>query len=176
MKPMIYSFFLLLVVLCQILISPYQVLASPSLSSTTDSPTVFQLLEKQQELDGTTVTFSGEVIGQPIHDKKGVFVNVMDKEYNALGVYLHQSDLTQLTHFGRHGVRGDYIKVTGTFRQVCPDHGGDTDLHASFLTIVAKGRILKTPLVPQWKIILSIALLLVSIFLLFGKERPSWHK
>lgn len=168
------SFVIFLVIL--LVGSTQQAFGGPTISSSKEAYTVFQLLEKQQELDGTTITFSGEVIGQPIHDKKGVFVNVMDHEFNALGVYLNPSDLSQLKHFGRYSSRGDYIQVTGVFHKICLQHGGDTDLHATTVTIKKPGEAIPEKPITPVKWVISLLLPFLVLFLYLSKQAPNHHK
>ncbi len=135
-------------------------------------PTVFKLLEKQTELDGKKITFHGELIGQPIFDQHGVFVNVMDNEFNALGIYLDKNMLVKFTHYGRHGQKGDYVQTTGIFHKVCAVHGGDTDLHATEITVLKAGKSNPEPIIPTFKVVFCFILLVLAIVLyLSAKQR-----
>ena len=142
----------------------------PTLQSIPDFPTVFKLLEQQDRLDSKQISFHGEVVGQPIYEKKGVFVNVMDQEFNALGIYMDKSMVAKITHYGRYGTRGDFVKVSGIFHKVCTQHGGDTDLHADEIQILKKGEIIPKPKVSPVKIILSFLLPLIVLFLFLPKK------
>lgn len=172
-KKFIFTFLLITIFLTT---SINMVFGETTLRKTPDFPTVFKLLEKQSELDETEITFHGELIGQPIFEKKGVFVNVMDNEFNALGIYLLKTDLTKLTHYGRHGQKGDYIQVTGTFHKVCKQHGGDTDLHAKILSVVKPGETIPEPKIHSYKIALSVTLLLMVLGLFFLNYQPGTKK
>jgi hypothetical protein len=143
----------------------------PTLQSIPDFPTVFKLLEQQDNLDGKRISFQGELIGQAIYEKKGVFVNLMDQEFNALGIYMDKSFVKKFTHYGRHGTKGDFVKATGTFHKVCTQHGGDTDLHASEIQILKTGETIPEPKVSPVKITLSLLLPLLALFLFLHKKK-----
>jgi hypothetical protein len=166
------KFMILLLVISFFLITPVNlVFGEATLQKTPDFLTVFKLLEKQAELDGTEITFHGELIGQPIFEKMGVFVNIMDVEFNALGIYLPKKDLIKFNHYGRHGQKGDYIQVSGTFHKVCSQHGGDTDLHAKDITVITPGETIPEPTIPPYKIILGTTLILIVLYLFFSSRQ-----
>jgi len=155
-------------ILLILVISPLSpVRGEPAMQNYLEIPTVFQLLEKQTELDGEKITYQGEVIGQAIFEKKGVFVNVMDREFNALGIYLDKPDLSKITNFGRYGRKGDYIVVSGTFHKVCAQHGGDTDLHGDTITVIKKGYKLQEERLPISKIIICMLLIISTLLVYF---------
>lgn len=41
---------------------------------------------------------------------------------------------------GTYRQSGDRVQITGIFHRACPDHGGDVDIHATALHLVAKGQ------------------------------------
>jgi hypothetical protein len=96
------------------------------------------LIEKAKELDGVTVDFSGEVIGDAMARGDHVWINLSDGA-NAIGVWLPRGLLSSIRYLGSYGVRGDTLRVRGVFHKDCPDHGGDMDIHASAVFVVSEG-------------------------------------
>lgn len=45
----------------------------------------------------------------------------------------------EISFCGGYKGRGDTVRVTGVFHRACPEHGGDTDIHATTLLLVEKG-------------------------------------
>lgn len=151
-----------------LIFSPISIIkAESAFQNKLENMTVFQLLEKQTELDGKEISFDGEVIGQPIFDKNGVFINLMDHEFNALGVYLDKSMLTTINHYGRDGQKGDYVRVTGIFHKVCLQHGGDTDLHVTKLSMIKPGERFPSKRTPPLVIGIGIILPIVTFVLYY---------
>ncbi len=52
----------------------------------------------------------------------------------------------QIRFVGSYRYCGDRVLVIGTFHRACPEHGGDLDIHAVRLEVVAPGFEKKYPL------------------------------
>ncbi|MBI5498996.1 MAG: DNA-binding protein [Deltaproteobacteria bacterium] len=97
-----------------------------------------ELIEGASRMDGRTVEFRGEAIGDLMPRGDHVWLNVSDGQ-NTLGVWIASDALPPLRHVGRYDARGDVLDFQGVFHRACPEHGGDMDLHAETATIVTPG-------------------------------------
>ncbi len=96
------------------------------------------LVEKARELDGQTVEFAGEVIGEAMLRGDHAWLNVSDGA-NAIGLWVPSSLARKAKWFGSYRNTGDRVSVIGVFHRACPEHGGDMDIHVTDLTLVATG-------------------------------------
>ena len=96
------------------------------------------LIERASVLDGQQVVYTGEVIGDVLPRGDHAWVNVSDG-VNAIGVWLDASQFQQITMPGRYGQTGDRLAITAVFHRACPEHGGDLDLHAVQIEVIARG-------------------------------------
>jgi hypothetical protein len=101
-----------------------------------------QLIESSRQFDGKPVKFKGELIGEPMRRGGHLWLNVSDGDF-ALGVWAPLSALPAVRHFGMYSARGDTVLVRGLFHRSCPEHGGDMDIHAEAITIVAPGETIR---------------------------------
>ncbi len=97
-----------------------------------------QLIEHSREYDGKPVEFRGELIGESMRRGEHLWINVSDGD-SAIGVWVPRSAVPAVRYFGAYSVRGDTVLVRGLFHRSCPEHGGDMDIHAEAITIVAPG-------------------------------------
>lgn len=89
--------------------------------------------------NGATVTIEGEAIGEALHAGDGeVWVNVLSGG-TALGVVMSEADAARIGEFGRYQKAGATVRVTGVYNVGCDEHGGDVDIHATQVTVVAPG-------------------------------------
>jgi hypothetical protein len=97
-----------------------------------------ELLENSTIFNDNRVTFSGEVLGILL---RGDFawVNISDNGYS-IGVWCRASDAKKVSIIGDYKHLGDIVQVTGTFHMACVEHGGDLDIHADNLTVLAAGK------------------------------------
>ncbi|MBN2839737.1 MAG: hypothetical protein JXP37_02115, partial [Coriobacteriia bacterium] len=80
-------------------------------------------------------------------------------------VWLPAESAGRITYFGDHAHEGDVVTVRGVFNAACPEHGGDTDIHADDLTVVTVGRMVEDPVHPgklAWAV--GLALLAGVVF------------
>lgn len=132
------------------------------------------LVERMEEYDGMTVTFEGEAIGEAMVRGDHAWIHINDDAYfeknveegaplegqnSGMPVWIRADLARAIGTFGDYKHEGDVVRVTGVFHAACPDHGGDTDIHADTLEIVRQGR----PVVDEpgsaklaWAIVLSL--------------------
>lgn len=108
---------------------------SKSVSST-------DLIENASALDGKTVSYSGEVVGDILQRGDYDWINVSDGA-NAIGIYLPASEAKKIGYAGRYRVVGDTVFLTGTFHRACAQHGGDMDIHTDKINVTEKGHTVK---------------------------------
>ena len=131
-----------------------------------------ELIERARELDGREVEFAGEAIGDSMRRGDHVWLNLLDAG-GAIGVWVERADLPALACFGSAEARGDTLRVRGIFHRSCPEHGGDLDIHAAAVEVVARGE-LKMETLHTGRMALAAGLLLAAaavFFLWRAKQR-----
>jgi hypothetical protein len=134
------------------------------------------LLEAPESYDGQTVQISGELIGQALYQKHGVWFHLLDEEGSAIGIWAQKEELPPLTYYGKFGVQGDRLSLRGTFFKACPIHGGDTDIHLLEIDEIHPGRILESEKVNPFKWYFLIMLLMLFLGLLLYVSRVGVNK
>jgi hypothetical protein len=116
------------------------------------------LVERGSQYDGRVVTYQGEVVGDIMRRGKSTVINVHDGTY-AIGVWASSWAVSEVTRAGRYSVTGDRVEVRGVFHRACAEHGGDTDIHAETVTVLAPGRRIREPFhtVQAWVTVVLIA-------------------
>ncbi len=125
------------------------VFASPAgagASQDTKMLTGTSILDQRAALDGTSVTFEGEAIGEALHaDNGGVWLSVLS-DGTALGVYLPADQAEVIETYGDYNHTGDTVRVSGEYHRACKQHGGDMDIHATSIEVVARGSVQEHPI------------------------------
>jgi hypothetical protein len=129
-------------------------LAAAAQQAPTASPGSAALVEDAQHWDGQVVQFIGEAIGEAQRRGDMAWIHLNDDAYglaiagadtplagsnSGIGVWVESAMASRITSFGTYRRHGDLVEVTGTFHAACPQHGGDTDIHATSLRIVRPG-------------------------------------
>lgn len=126
------------------------------------------LIENSASFDGKTVTFTGEVIGVMMRGDYA-WVNILDNGI-AIGVWCRAEDARKVSIIGDYRHVGDTVEAVGTFYMADPEQGGDLDIHADNITVVATGRELDRP--PSLLLVaLSATFVVVAIFTVFFLRR-----
>lgn len=105
---------------------------------------VIDLAVKSMELDGSIVTFTAEAIGDTMRRSDGTWVNVLDST-GPIGVFMSHDLADRIRMTGRYSQKGDMIEVVGVFNRACAAHGGDPEVHALSVTVVAPGYRVSNP-------------------------------
>lgn len=104
-----------------------------------------ELFKEAEKYDGKTVIYRGEVIGDIMVREEFAWLNVRDKS-GAIGVFCPKRMVGEIKYIGGYGFTGDTVSVRGTFHRSCPEHGGDTDIHAEKIGVIQEGRAISHPL------------------------------
>ena len=152
-----------LILLFGLLLMPGTAWAEPTQVASTD------LIEKAQALDGQTVTYQGEIIGDIMKRGYHAWINVSDGA-NAIGVFTSISQIKDVSIPGRYQMHGDDVSITGTFHRACAEHGGDMDIHADSVRLITPGYRIYYKAEP-WRIIAAAALILANISLVLYAVR-----
>jgi len=91
-----------------------------------------ELIDNAQNYDGKKIIYSGEVIGDIMVRGEHAWVNVHDGQ-QAIGIWLPKELTAAILYKGNYKAVGDWIEITGTFHQVCKEHAGELDIHATSL-------------------------------------------
>ncbi len=143
------------------------------------------LVENATGWNGRIISFKGEAIGERMvrggmawihvnddaYMEKSIEAGAATEGYNGGQAIWLSSDLArQVRFFGDYNNQGDLVKITGVFNAACADHGGDMDIHATELFVVATGH----PVVHEIKMpraVLAASLVLSSVFLFWIRQR-----
>jgi len=145
--------------LIAVLLIPGTAWAQPVQVSSSD------LIEKAKALDLREVVYHGEVIGDIMKRGERTWINVSDGA-NAIGIFVHTSDLGNVSIPGRYKMQGDEVSITGIFHRACPEHGGDMDIHADSINMSASGYRVSYE-IEAWKVIAAAVLTLANLALVF---------
>lgn len=103
------------------------------------------LIENANDLDGQVVVFEGEVLADITHQQDHFWINVLNQG-TGIGIWITRQQRAQINQTGHYGMQGDTVRIVGQFNRACPEHGGDLDIHAETLTVIAQGTVLNSPL------------------------------
>ncbi len=129
-----------------------------------------ELIEKAKEYDGRPVELVGEAIGEPMRRGDHVWLNLLEGG-GAIGIWARRADLPAIRFFGSGAARGDTLRVRGIFHRSCQEHGGDLDIHATALEVVARGELKPVTLQPGRMALAAGLLLSAAIAFLLWRAR-----
>ncbi len=124
-----------------------------------------ELIENGQRYDEKEVVYEGEVIGEIMQRRDGVWVNINDGE-NSIGVWMPSELAAVIKYKGSYKAMGDILEVTGIFHQTCVQHGGDLDIHATSLRKIKSGWLKQERMVPTKRNLLIILLGVLCLILI----------
>jgi len=101
-----------------------------------------ELINNAKLYDGKVVNYEGEVIGDIMKRGDYAWINVNDGK-NAIGIWINSGLVKDIGYTGSYKSVGDGVEITGVFRRVCPEHGGDLDIHAQSMRKTGAGRYLQ---------------------------------
>lgn len=124
-----------------------------------------ELIENATALDGTIVSYKGEVVTAIMKRGINAWVNLNDG-YNAIGVWCKADSLNDVRWIGNYKNEGDVLEVTGIFHRACPVHGGELDIHADTLRVEASGFPVEEH-IPAQRINLAIVFFILTLIAIF---------
>lgn len=125
-----------------------------------------QVVELDPSLDGTTVVVEGEAVGDVLRALGGgSWVNILGDEVG-LGIWMTADMVERIEHLGHYKHSGDLIRVTGTLNRTCEEHGGEFDVHAEEMEILAPGEPLTHHIRPR-EGTMGVVGFIIGSFLLF---------
>lgn len=125
--------------------------------------TSYQLLDCPRAFDQRTVTFTGEVVGELITRRGGVWAQVNDDPYaliygplvghsahvgfnSGVAVWFPDGTHESIATVGRPATRGDVVQIVGTFLRADPNDGGGLSIRAESVTVLTEGFRVEEPL------------------------------
>lgn len=126
------------------------------------------LVNNTLKYDGKEVVYLGEVVGGVMKRGSSAWVNVHDGDY-AIGVYASAELLNDTLISGDYYHKGDMIEITGIFHRACNEHGGESDIHARSVRLIARGYAIEHP-ISMSKVFFTLLLLVINIpFLILSR-------
>jgi len=135
--------------------------------------TVNELISGKQLYNNLVVQFQGEAVGQRLSKTSNVWVNLLDKEGNAIGAYMSKEFSDQIQHYGTYKTRGDQVLIEGIYHTKCEEHGGDTDIHVQKLEILQIGSARDPDKMNMSLVIGCCILFFVILYLFYRKKKKS---
>ena len=133
--------------------------------------TVSDLISASAVPSGAYVTFQGEVVGDLLDgdDADHKWINI-DEDDSVIGVYIEADQAEGIVNYGRYGVTGDTVTVTGVYHPACTEgHSGELDVHADSVEVLTQGgpHAVSTSPWKRWVfagVTMAIALVLLAIY------------
>ena len=150
-----------------------------------NDPSSSQLVEKPKLYNGTTVTFTGEAIGEVMVRGDYAWIHLNDDAYmernveegaklggynSGMAVWVPAALTKPIDTYGDYTHEGSIVQISGTFNAACKEHGGDTDIHATSVRVVRPGHLV-VDLVPGWKAALAAGMVLLAGSLFWLERR-----
>jgi hypothetical protein len=132
------------------------------------------LVEHSYAWDGKTVSFQGEVLQGLMVRDDGTWMNLSDGNNTAMGVFAPK-DVTMpaISHTEDYRTTGDVVVITGVFHRACAQHEGETDIHATTVTVVKPGAPKENPVHIDRVIWFLVLLGLLAIVLWLYYRKPT---
>ncbi|MGC8817088.1 MAG: DNA-binding protein [Candidatus Hadarchaeum sp.] len=135
---------------------------------TARAETLKELIDDPMAFDGKQVSFRGEVIGVMVRGEQA-WINIFDNGL-AIGIWCRAEEAREISYIGDYTHQGDIVAGVGIYHLACPEHGGDTDIHALSLSVVEKGHTVERPpdmLLVLLSLVIALAAVILSYYL--------WH-
>ncbi len=146
-----------------------------------------RLIGNMEYYDGKTITIEGEAIGDIMYRGGYAWITVNDDSYSlgksleeggdfvglsnqGIGVWVSREDAEKIKTCGGYKYKGDMVRITGEFHRACHMHGGDTDIHAGSLEVIARGYAFSHPF-PFGKLLVVLVLSSVCVYLYYLRSQ-----
>lgn len=117
-----------------------------------------ELIDHSKKYDGKKIVFEGEAIGDILYRGSYAWINVSDGNNSAIGIWMTKEQAQSIKTTGAYEITGDTVEIAGIFHAACSEHGGDMDIHATAVTVMKQGYMMKEK-TPVWLKMLSVAAL-----------------
>lgn len=140
-----------------------------------------KLVENPKKYDGQEVIFCGEVVGEIMKRGEFAWIHVNDDPYSSLSIpaggkpagfnsgqsiWIPYEQAKKISFTGSYKAQGDLVEVRGVFNAVCPEHGGEMDIHATSLKVLKRGHPVRKK--PSEERLIALVILVFLTFLLAG--------
>lgn len=135
-----------------------------------------EILNNPSSFDRKVIKIEAEVIGEPLREKGGVWINVKGKRAT-IGVFLKDSQaMKRIKYFGSYKEKGDILEIKGIFHKSCPQHD-IPDIHALEIKVKRRGYRIEEQ-IPSYKIMLSFLLGIICLTLsgIYFIKNKIWKK
>ncbi|MCE5192758.1 hypothetical protein LLF88_02250 [bacterium] len=140
----------------------------PPILSTND------LVENSYKWDGKIISFKGEVLEDVMQRKDGVWMNLSDGNNTAMGVFVPKDvAMPSIEYTESYRTVGDVVLITGVFHRTCIQHEGETDIHATSVTVVTPGSVRANPIHSDRVVLFVVLVMLLGIVLWLYYRRPA---
>ncbi len=144
-------------------------------SSSSTHVTIGRLAGADEALDGTLVTFTGEVVGEPVHTVSGRWVQLQSSDASAIMVFMSEEAAGLIENYADYNTKGSTLRITGIYRVADPNNYGDLDVTAYVVTLVDEGgpvtRTVDMPLLYAAVASLLVAAALVGVNVYLRRRR-----
>lgn len=98
------------------------------------------LTAANRALDGATVSFSGEAVGDVMNaDADHKWVNLLGSDGSCIGVLIDNEMANRILNVGNYSTTGSTLQVRGIYSIDCDDHQGELDVHALDVRVLDAG-------------------------------------
>lgn len=98
------------------------------------------LTAANRALDGATVSFSGEAVGDIMTaDDDHKWVNLLGSDGSCIGVLVDNDMASRVVNVGDYSTTGSTLQVRGIYSIDCDDHQGELDVHALDVRVLDAG-------------------------------------
>ncbi len=122
------------------------------------------VIQDTKVYDNQEITIQGEVIGDIMKRRNGHWLNIDDGS-ECIGIWTQKSLMPEINFIGNYKATGDTLQIRGIFNRACPDHAGETDIHALDIKIIRSGYPTRHPIIYKklhWMILLFVLAMLIT--------------
>lgn len=140
------------------------------------SSSIKEILKKPNLFDAKTVEIQGEVIGEPLKDAQGIWINITFQGSN-IGIFCsHEESIVQISHWGSYKEKGDQLKIRGIFYKDCPEHQ-ISGVHLKSLEIMQVGEAREVPVsLRKKKLAIGLFAICLTIGVIYSIKRKYARK
>ncbi len=130
---------------------------------------ISDIMKEPKSCDGKMIIIDGEVIRKLMKRGNLYLLNISDGTIT-IGVFIDK--MPKIRYYGKYGVMGDRVRVSGKFNLSCKKHWGKMDIHGLSMEVLEKGK-LQEKLISKERMLLLLALSLGAILLIIIHRRKN---